>query len=96
MGIDFLINYVVNYIIAQQFVIDLNLALNIIQGVGFPIVIWIGHKIVQVHRITKLNSYKNDALVAVLSSQFGNGEFKKNFEQELNRKLDQYKFIYKG
>lgn len=43
----------------------------------------------------RLTSYKMEAMVDATSQQFGNGEFRKNYDSILISKMRQDNFIYK-
>ena len=73
----------------------LQMILVIIQIVGIPLFVWVIRKLTQIHRSVKLNNYKHTALVQSLSKQYGNGEFKKDYDKNLEQLKSDYNFIYK-
>jgi len=73
----------------------LQIIVAIIQIVGVPLFIWGIRKLTQIHRSVKLNNYKHTALVQSLSKQYGNGDFKIDYEKNLEQLKSDYKFIYK-
>ena len=69
--------------------------ITILQIIGLPIFLWIVRKLSQIHKSIKLNDYKHTALVNSLSKQFGNGEFKEDYEKSVDRLKVDNNFVYK-
>ena len=69
--------------------------ITILQIIGLPIFLWIVRKLSQIHKSIKLGNYKHTALVDSLSKQFGNGEFKIDYEKSVDRLKSDHNFIYK-
>ena len=67
----------------------------IVNGIGIPIIAWGMRKLTQVHRGNKYGSMQIDTLVDVTSKQFGNGDFRKSYDDKLKEKMEKHNFIYK-
>ena len=68
----------------------------VIQIVGVPLFFWLVKLLTQIKRGNKYQSFQIDALVDVTSKQFGNGEFRKRYDNHLKDKMEKHNFIYKG
>lgn len=71
------------------------MVVGIIQVVGVPLFLWVISKLSQIHRSIKLNNYKHTALVQSLSKHYGNGEFRADYEKNLEQLKSDHNFVYK-
>ena len=71
----------------------IDIIIKAVQIIFVPLIIWISVKISQIHRGNKLTDIKAEALVDTLSTEFGNGEFRKRYDQAVEKKKSNYKFV---
>lgn len=72
-----------------------SVAATLLGAIAIAILQHIVKKIDRANNRQRLTTYKIDALVETLSPEFGNGEFGKRFERNIQRKMDEDDFIYK-
>jgi len=73
----------------------LTVATTVLSSVALLVLKHITKKIDRSSNRGRLMNYKIDSLVECTSDQFDNGDFKKNFDNTLKKKMKEDDFLYK-